>query len=111
MPPEFSNQADWFSAEVQPHEAALRAWLRSQFRGAVDPDDVVQETYARVLRAHSRGEVQVPRAFLFTTARNLALDLARRHKIVTFEPITENNARNVYDDGANAADAVAHTQE
>jgi RNA polymerase sigma factor (sigma-70 family) len=111
MPPESSNAAAWFAAEVLPHEAALRAWLRSQFRDAVEADDLVQETYARVLRAHERGEVQVPRAFLFATARNLALDYARRHKIVAFEPITENDARNVYNDGATAADAAAHSQE
>ena len=111
MPPESPNASAWFASEVQPHEPALRAWLRSQFRDAVEADDLVQETYARVLRAHERGEVQAPRAFLFTTARNLALDYARRHKIVAFEPIMENDARTVYNDGANAADATARNQE
>jgi DNA-directed RNA polymerase specialized sigma24 family protein len=44
MPPQDSEQARWFAREVLPDEAALRAYLRSQFSTITDPDDVVQET-------------------------------------------------------------------
>ncbi|MBX3737051.1 MAG: RNA polymerase sigma factor [Candidatus Didemnitutus sp.] len=101
----------WFAAEVQPHEAALRAWLRSQFPALTDVDDLVQESFARVLRARSRGEVRTPRALLFTTARHLAIDGARRRQIVSFEPITELGASPVYDDGPGVAESAAHRQE
>jgi len=101
----------WFAAEVQPHEPALRAWLRSQFPGLHDADDLVQEAYTRVLRARERGEVRMPRALLFTTARNLAIDWARRHKLVAFEPITEPAASTVYDEGRGVAESAAHRQE
>jgi RNA polymerase sigma-70 factor (ECF subfamily) len=101
----------WFAAELQPHEPALRAWLRSQFPHLPDSDDLVQEAYARVLRARERGEVRTPRALLFTTARNLAIDWARRNRLVAFEPITESDAPRVYDEGRGVAESAAHRQE
>lgn len=101
----------WFAAEVQPHEPALRAWLHSQFPQLHDVDDLVQEAYARVLRARERDAVQTPRALLFTSARHLAIDLLRRRKVVSFEPIAENAAATVYDESRGVAESAAHRQE
>lgn len=112
MSHEQSEIARWFAAEVHPHEPALRAWLRHQFPSLPDVDDLVQETYSRLLRARERGgEVRTPRALLFTTARNVALDALRRSKIVSFEPITETGAPNVYDEREDVAAAAARHQE
>ena len=58
MPPSRSEQADWFAAEVQPHESSLRAWLRGRFPTLTDVDDLVQEAYARLLRAQASGKVR-----------------------------------------------------
>jgi hypothetical protein len=68
MPPPDSELGQWFAAHVQPHEPVLRAWLRSRFKSETDLDDVVQETYLRLLRARERGEVTSPKAFLFAVA-------------------------------------------
>lgn len=111
LPENNDELSRWFAAEVQPHEPALRAWLRSQFPHLSDPDDLVQETYTRVLRARERGEVRTPRALLFTTARNLAIDRARRGRLVAFEPITEIDVPPVYDEGRGVAESAAHRQE
>ena len=73
MPPPDSELGRWFATHVQPHEAMLRAWLRSRFRTEDDLDDLVQESYLRLLRARERGEVASPKAFLFSIARNLTL--------------------------------------
>ena len=48
------DDARWFSENVQPHDAALRAWLRARFPALGDSDDLVQETYARVLQLRAR---------------------------------------------------------
>ena len=45
----------WFDDHVLPHEPLLRAWLRSRFPRGVDLDDLVQESFARVLRARANG--------------------------------------------------------
>ena len=73
--------AAWFAAHVQPHEARLRGWLRSQFPRANDVDDLVQEAFVRVLAAHARGEIRAPRAFLFATARTRALARLRHQRV------------------------------
>ena len=67
------DNAAWVAAEVLPHEALLRGWLRARFPALPILDDIVQEAFARVLRAHAEGTVVCPRALLFQTARNLAL--------------------------------------
>lgn len=108
-PPDDNSR--WFAAEVQPHEASLRAWLRSQFPRLPDVDDIVQEAFARVLRARERGPVQTPRALLFTAARHVAIDQIRRGKVVSFEPLTEFTGPPVYDDRPGVAETAAHRQE
>jgi len=45
----------WFVDEVQPHEPELRAYLRTSFPSLADIDDLVQETYARLVQARNAG--------------------------------------------------------
>lgn len=107
--PSLSN---WFTREVQPHESALRSWLRAMFPTlAENRDDLVQESYLRLIRARETGEVRQPKAFLFTTARNLALDLFRRRKVVTIEPVADMASLSVMEDRPGVADAVSRQQE
>jgi len=96
---------------LQPHATELRAWLRGRFPALTDPDNTAQEALARVWQAHEGGAVSSPRALLFTTGRNLALDELRRRQIVTFESVTEIADLPVYEDVATAAEAAAHHQE
>lgn len=81
--------AEWFSAEVKPYEPALRAYLSKRFPTLPDHDDLVQETYTRILRAREAGRLTYARAFLFTAARNVAIDLFRRRRTAALEPWSE----------------------
>ena len=76
----FDEQARWFSEHVHPHEPALRAYLSKRFPSLPDHDDLVQESYARLMRVDDPSRLVHPKAFLFTTARNAAIDLFRRSK-------------------------------
>ena len=105
------DQSRWFAAEVQPHEAALRNFLTAQFSSLRDVDDLVQETFSRVLRAHAAGPVESPRGLLFATARNLALDALRRRQVVSFEPMAENSESPVFMDVTDVAETVSKRQE
>jgi RNA polymerase sigma-70 factor (ECF subfamily) len=111
MPPQDPEQARWFAREILPHEAALRAYLRSQFATLSDPEDVIQDTFIRVLRAHERGPIESPRGLLFATARNAALDLLRRRAVVQTFPITEADALHVFDNAPDVPEAVSRRQE
>lgn len=55
--------------------------IRATFgAGAADPQDVAQSAFARYLSVDDRQAVENPRAFLYTTARNIALDITRHLK-------------------------------
>lgn len=96
---------------MQPHESLLRAWLQSPFASEGDIDDVVQEAYARMLRARERGAVISPKAFLFTVARNLALDRVRHRHVIHLEPLVENEALSVLEEDDGIPESVARNQE
>jgi RNA polymerase sigma factor (sigma-70 family) len=113
MPSHPNDESAWFVAHVQPHDAALRAWLRSRFPALGEVDDVVQETYSRVLqlRARDPGREHAVKPLLFTTARNLALDLLRRRQIVPMETLPDHGTLNFADDAPGVGEAVSRRQE
>lgn len=78
----------WFADEVLPHEPQLRGFLRRQFP-SVETDDVVQESYLKLLRAGAAEKIASGRAYLFTVARHTALTLFRRRKIYSDVPVNE----------------------
>lgn len=101
----------WFAEEVQPHESSLRSYLRSVFPSLPDIDDLVQESYARLIRAKNAGRVSYAKAFLFTTARNAALDFFRRRKVVAIDGVADLAGLSVVEDRPDAADALNKQQE
>ena len=105
-----SDSTQWFTVELAPHEPALRAYLHGLV-GPSDIDDLIQETYARLLRARERGPIEHPRGLLFATARNAARDLFRRRTAANTIPITEFVAARVFDSAPNAAETVSRQQE
>jgi len=111
MPPQDSEQARWFAEHVQPHEPMLRAWLRGQFYKAGDVDDLVQEAYIRMLQAREVQPIGSPKAYLFATARNLALGRLRHLKVEGDFALAENVLSRVYDESTDVAQEVARAQE
>lgn len=103
--------ARWFAEEVCPHEPALRAWLRARFPSLSDIDDLVQETYARLFRARSAGRVGEVRPYLFVIARNAAVDLVRRNRIVPGATQAEIDAMAVAEERPSAAEATCAAQQ
>lgn len=111
---EMSNPDDydrWFRDEVQSHQPALHTWLRGKFPAIRDPDNLVQEAMTRVWRVRLSHEVPSPRALLFTTAHNLAIDQLRRDRIVPMETIAEIAELPVYEESPTPAEATARNQE
>lgn len=75
----------WFATEILPHEAALMRYLRRAWSRAADVPDLRQETYARVYESAGKALPRHPKAFLFTTARNLMVDRLRRERVVSID--------------------------
>lgn len=105
------DRARWFEEKVQPHEPELRAFLRRHFPTLQDVDDLVQEAYVRLLRAHESGSIVEPRAYLFITARNVAFDFFRRQRPASIEDLEEKHGLTVVEGGADAAESASHSQE
>lgn len=106
-----AEAARWFKDEIRPHERELRAYLRGRFPSLIDVDDLVQETYARMLRARDDGRASLSRAYLFVVARNVALDQIRRKRTVSVEPLGEIERLSVVEEGPDAAEVLSHEQE
>jgi RNA polymerase sigma factor (sigma-70 family) len=111
VPPADPETTLWFATHVQPHEAMLRGWLARSLGPRLAIDDVVQEAFIRVLRARETGDLQSPKAFLFATARNLALDQLRRHAVSRTDGLGEADLSNVLDDRESIPDNIARNQE
>lgn len=111
MPPEDSEQSRWFEQELRPHEPMLRAWLRGRFGASCDVDDIVQEAFMRVLRAREHGAIKSPKAFLFITARNLALMHLRHRSVERANSLVEVELQGILDEGMPMPDAVIRAQE
>jgi RNA polymerase sigma-70 factor (ECF subfamily) len=109
--PPASPQSRWFTDEVQAHEPALRAYLHRRFPEARDVDDLVQESYLRVLRARDTRPISSAKAYLFATARHLALALFRRPKIFSQIPVTDPAASRIIQEGVDVIEQVSTTQE
>jgi len=110
-PSSSSEHARWFEEEVQPHEPALRAWLRARFPSLWDVDDLIQETYERLFRAKRAGKIAQARPYLFAVARNAAASIYRRRKIIAIESVAEIEDFGVAEDKADAAETASREQE
>ena len=108
MPP--TDQARWFSEQVLPCEPALRAYLLKRFPALPDHDDLLQEVYLRTWRAQEIGRVPCARAFLFTTARNAAIDLFRRRQRLVHEEISETVEMQMVDAMPDSGEAFEREQ-
>jgi RNA polymerase sigma-70 factor (ECF subfamily) len=104
------DESRWFAENLQPHEQAVRAYLTFRYPWLRDQDDVLQESYVRVLRARKAGLIKDTRAFLFTTARNAAIDLFRRRSRYEHVELTDVTQLPVLDDTPQVGEALDHHQ-
>ncbi len=100
-----ADDSEWFQQELQPHDAAVRNFVKHHYPAA-DADDVVQESYIKILRAKTRGKISSSKAFLYAVVRNTALSLLRKRKSYTETPLSEMAYLRVLDDRPDAAELV-----
>lgn len=108
--PPAGEQSRWFREEVHPHEPSLRSYLRGAFPAVRDVDDVVQESYLRMLRARAAQPIRSARAFLFTIARRLALDTIRHERASPIDGVRDLAGLRVIEEGPDAAEAAGRRE-
>jgi RNA polymerase sigma factor (sigma-70 family) len=107
------NPGDRYLLEALESEGLLRAYLFRYVRNPADVDELLQETYARLLVANppGGGEVRSVRALALTIARNVALDWLRHRDVVPIELVSDLTNLDVLDEKAQVDEIVNAHQE
>ncbi len=106
------EESRWFAEEVFPHESSLRTYLRSSFPGLRDIDDIVQECYLRMFRTRAVQPIKSARAFLFSIARRMSIDVVRKdHRKHGHEVLVDPMSLQLADPGLDAAEAASAREE
>lgn len=88
---------DAFTRLFSDSREALRHYVRRFVGSKETADEIVQEAFLRTYE-HS-ATVKIPRAFLFSTARNLALDSRRHDRIARTESLGDVDVMDVVSEG------------
>lgn len=92
MYPGSDERALWLGRHVLPHEAALRAWLRRRRLQGLEIDDIIQETYSRLIAADSVAHITDPKSYTFQIASSVVIDHLRRMKVVSIASVPDLEA-------------------
>jgi RNA polymerase sigma factor (sigma-70 family) len=87
MGPVSDERATWLARNVLPHERALRAWLRARRLNGLEIDDIVQETYTRLIIAPTVDHIRNTKAYTFQTASSVIADCLRKMKVVSIDSV------------------------
>jgi len=93
-------------------ENVLRACLYRYSRNSSDVEELLQETYARLLTAGAANEPEVRcvRAFSLTVARNVAFDWLRHKQVVPIELVADMEAMDILDE-RDQIDAIVNSHQ
>lgn len=85
----------WFIAEVLPLEPLLVRYITRLWPNREEIHDLRQDIYIRVYEAAKKVRPVSGKAFLFSIARHLLVDRARRGRVVSIESVGELTDLNV----------------
>jgi RNA polymerase sigma factor (sigma-70 family) len=99
--------------EALQYEGVLRAYLFRYAPNPADVDELLQETYARLLGlpATESAPIRSVRAFALTVARNVALDWIRHQRVVPVDLVADMAALDVLDERAKIDEIVSSREE
>lgn len=83
------ERAIWLGRNVLPHEPALRVWLRRRRLEGLEIDDVIQETYTRLIAAESVAHIRDAKSYTFQIAGSVVVDHLRRLKVVSIASVSD----------------------
>ncbi|MDC7685191.1 sigma-70 family RNA polymerase sigma factor [Asticcacaulis sp. BYS171W] len=86
------ERAIWLSRFVLPHEPSLRAWLNRRRVPGLEVDDIVQETYSRLIAMDTVADIRNVRGYLYQVAHSVLLLHIRRAKIIPIEIMGDMDA-------------------
>lgn len=93
-----TKRDDWFVHIFSRYGRALRRYLRRFSLNDDTAAELAQEAFLRTYAASTDKEIEHPRAYLFQTARNLALSDIRRRGLVRTETVGDFDDLGVYEE-------------
>jgi RNA polymerase sigma-70 factor (ECF subfamily) len=102
----------WVIANILPHEAEVRGWVRRYVRSLspADIDDLIQEAYSRLYYV-DLDRIAGGRSYFFTVVRNLLNEQTRHARIVPMERLGEIEALRIPSEEPGVERKVAARQE
>src|SRR2546422_271820 len=83
MSDDLAERARWLARNVLPHEALIRARLTGIGMYGLDIEDIIQETYTRILSISALDSIRYPRQYAVQTARTIVIDYIRHSRVVS----------------------------
>lgn len=105
------ERAIWLARHVLPHESALRAWLQNRRLEGLEVDDIIQETYARLIALKTVDGVRNPKTYAFQAAYSVMMTHVRRSKVVAFQTVADIDHLGASADEPSPENAVADRDE
>ena len=109
---EVAKNEERYLLQALEFESVLRACLYRYSRNNSDVEELLQETYARLLTAGAANEPEVRsvRAYSLTVARNVAFDWLRHKQVVPIELVADMEDMDVLDE-RDQIDAVVNSHQ
>jgi RNA polymerase sigma-70 factor (family 1) len=98
------DSGDFLSRLFAESHRALRKYVRGLVGSREKAEDIVQEAFLRTYQR--RGQLMTPRAFLFSAARNLAIDARRHERVAKTDSVGDIEASSVVSRGGTPEDHV-----
>lgn len=105
------ERAIWLGRCVLPHEPSLRAWLSRRPLGGLEPDDVIQESYARLIGLPSVDHIRDVRSYFYQTAKSVVRDHLRRAQVVSIRTLPGPDQMEFADHDPSAETVVSDREE
>ena len=97
------EQEHWFNKNLKPHETILRKWLNYRYNIASEIDDIIQDSYRKVLSARNLNVIQSPKA-------NLVLMRLRHMKVENICYLEENAFSSILDTSEVVTESVLRNE-
>lgn len=101
----------WIAANIVPHETHLRRWLEARRLPGIEVDDVVQETYVRLIRVDDVSSIRDPRAYLRRAAYSVLVSHVRSERVVPLQMMADLNDLGLAADEPGPEQQVADREE
>lgn len=89
------ERAIWLARAVMPHEPGLRGWLARRGLAEHDIDDIVQETYAKLVMLASTDSIRDPRNYAYQVAWSVHVTNLRRANVIPIKIIPQAEQSNI----------------